>query len=1088
MIHYITGRSGSGKTAKLYALVREALESGFSGNVLVIVPEQFTFETERALLSSMPKRGCLHMDVCSFDRLVFRVLAETGGLARTFLSRPGKDMLIRKVLDETETVLSSFGRVSRRAGFAKVCGEWIATFKRSGVEPEMLETAAKQIKDEALSNKLHDLARVFAEVERHLGERYMDLEDALRLFLEHAPRSAFLRASKVFVDGFDQLAKQDYDMLEAIMLHAQSLTVTLRLPNDSDADANIFAPEKHVFRTLRELAAKNGVPEEILPASNPAERTPCLRALERNLFAPNPGAFEGDGSVRLYECQTPEAETLACARRIARLVREGARYRDIAVLIPDFAVYSPHIERYFTEHAIPFFIDAKRPLTSHSISDFLLGAVSAAALNFRRSDMQRVLKSGYAMDDDDLAERLSVYLARTGIRDASRPFTLGDESGEMESARQALAAPLLALRGAMKAHPTAIGCAEALYRYVEAVKLGETLLKIADRLKDEKRYDLARTNAQVYSILMQTLDQIAGVFGDTPMDGARFLSVLEEGVRPRTVGIIPTTADQVLVGDIARTISQSVSVVMALGCNEGLLPRQATDDELLSRAECDTLEEFGISGWPGGEQKAARERMDIYAAFSRAERRLDLSYALASGGEKLSPSPLIDAVRRVFPRLAPSTDDGGLYTPRAAFGPLISALRALRDSGEAPSEQGENLASVYAWFSQNAPWDAALSRADAALFAQGGMEALPSEISRKLFARGYTTASRIETFTRCPFQHFARYGLAPNTREEYAPHAPDAGSFLHTALDALTKKALEERLNWATIDSETALEMLETLWEPMLAEFQNGLLQHNPVNKLLARRLKRMIADCFAAVAVHMAAGDFQVAASELRIGGEKVPPLELTLESGETVLLTGIVDRVDAARVNGAAHYRVVDYKTGDSTLSLSELYFGHKLQLPLYMSAILGARPGAKCAGLFYMGADAPLAASAKERLKGYRLSGYALRDAKAVGQMDRQGEGLVLSARIKKDGTVYGSALDEELMQKTLERARRLAEAALSRALEGDARAHPLSRNKRLTCDYCDFAAICGFDEQIPGFKPNAPPALSEIEFKERMEDEI
>ncbi len=1085
MIRYITGRSGSGKTAALYALAREALASD-GGSVLLIVPEQFTFETERALLSSMPKRGSLHLDVCSFDRLVFRVLAETGGLARTFLSRPGKDMLIRKVLDETETVLSSFGRVSKRPGFAAVCGEWIATFKRGGIEPEALGDAAQQIPDEALSHKLADLARVFAEVERHLSERYLDLEDALRLFLDHAPRSAFLRSAQVFVDGFDQLAKQDYDMLEAIMLNARSLAVTLRLPGDSDADAHIFAPEKQVFRTLRELAAKNGIPEEILPAQSPSERANGLKALERSLFAPNPGAFESDGSVRLYECQTPEAETLALARRISKLVRDGARFRDIAVLIPDFAVYSPHIERFFAEHSIPYFLDAKQALTSHSISDFLLGAASAAALGFRQSDMQRVLKSGYAMGDDNLAERLSLYLARAGIRDASRPFTRGDDSGALEAGRQALVAPLLAFRDAMKARPTAIGCAEALYRYVEAVGLGETLLRIAERLKAEKRYDLARQNAQVYSILMQTLDQIAGVFGDTPMAVARFLSVLEEGVRTRTVGIIPTTADQVLVGDIARTISKGTGYVMALGCNEGLLPRPVPDDELLSSAECAKLMELGLPGWPGAAQKTARERMDVYAAFSRASRRLDLSYALSSGGEKLSPSPLIDNLRRVFPGLALSEDDGGLYTPRASFGPLISALRVLRDSGEAPRD---DLASVYAWFTKTAPWSAELARADAALTAQGGLETLPSGLSRKLFSRGYTTASRIETFSSCPFKHFVRYGLSPVTRDKYAPHVPDAGSLLHRALDALTKNALAEKRSWADIDGETALNMLEAFWQPLLEAFEHGLLLHNPVNKLLARRLKRMIADCFAAVAAHMAAGAFEVAASELKIGGDKVPPLELTLESGETVRLTGVIDRVDASRIGGAPHYRVVDYKTGDASLSLSELYFGSKLQLPLYINALLRASPGAKCAGLFYMDADPPFAGSPSERLKKYRLSGYVLNDAKAVERMDRDATGLILGARIKKkDGTVYGSALDEALMQKTLERAKRLAEAALSRALDGDARARPLKQGQRLSCAYCDFAAVCGYDEQIPGFRPNAPPQLSETEFRERMENEI
>ena len=191
-VSILTGRSGSGKSRYLRSIAAELIKKG--ERVLYIVPEQFTFETERALAETM---GCglWDADVFSFTSLARRVLNEFGE-RRTLMSEQGRLMVIRKCADELAPKLISFGRVYHRGGFTGECARFFIEAKRAGIEADALMDAANEKgTDTPLGAKLHDLALLYGASEAYMARTSLDTEESLRLLSELLPKASLARAT-----------------------------------------------------------------------------------------------------------------------------------------------------------------------------------------------------------------------------------------------------------------------------------------------------------------------------------------------------------------------------------------------------------------------------------------------------------------------------------------------------------------------------------------------------------------------------------------------------------------------------------------------------------------------------------------------------------------------------------------------------------------------------------------------------------------------------------------------------------------------------------------------------------------------------
>jgi ATP-dependent helicase/nuclease subunit B len=651
-IEFVLGRAGSGKSRKLRHDISNLAREG--KRVLLIVNEQFTYENEKMLADKLG--GLLTVSVLSFTTLARKVLRETG-CDKTFISPQGRRMLIRKIAEENSGGLSVFQKTSRTPGFSEKCDELFTKCKRFSISPEDLANAAEQLPENAqLRKKLSDIALLYGKAKEYQEKEYLDSDDLYIELIKRLPGS-FAAGSHIFVDNFDRPNKLIYSVMEKLMECAASLTVSLQLCVGGARDADLFEPNFRAYNKLRETARQLGcgiketrLPDDSAPWGGDRHNSPALLHLEHELFAWPAEKFGGEqDSVTVFEAGDRVSEAEALASAVEKYIREGCRYREMAVIVPDTQVYASAIRREFIRRGIPFFMDAKRPLAGHPVTELMIAALRCANRSFRREDMLRLIKSGLCGLTPDESEILENFILKYCIRGKGfeEPFPQKEVPPEAESAREKIMHPLLELKQGLSA-PAAGEKARALYAYLEKLGVYNALREKVTELKESGRLEPMEENAQVWNIVMELLSQVDKIMGDSELDQERFIAVLEEGLGAYEIGVIPTTVDQVLIGTMDRTRRGSVRILFAAGCVDGLLPPVRSDDGVIDDAELKKMGELGLTPWANTEETAEYDRLDLYTSLVKPSDRLWLSYTVNSGKESAPASAFIEKIRNIF--------------------------------------------------------------------------------------------------------------------------------------------------------------------------------------------------------------------------------------------------------------------------------------------------------------------------------------------------------------------------------------------------------------------------------------------------------
>lgn len=1065
-IDCILGRAGSGKSRFLRERVRTLLASG--APVAYIVPEQFTYETERQLAEV----GLHGVPVYSFTTLARRALAERGGQS-VFLSPQGKRMAVRKMTEEMGSQLASFGRVKHTPGFTAACAQLFTRFKRYEIDPERLSTIAESLpKEDLLGEKLRDLALLYTQTEEYLKGRYLDEEDAFAAFCEALPKSSFA-GRHIVLDGIELKGEQSWRAVGILMDIAASVYISLRLDTEPSRDAPLFAGERRTLTRLRAMAAERGCPLTLhslpQPGFPPRQSSPRLRHLEREAFAWPFRPYEGEGdagAIRIFAALDIAGECEAAAEAVLSAAQSGVRYRDMAVIAASPAYVDP-LSRAFQVRGIPFFADALHRLADYAAPRLLIAALSCVSRGFTQNDVLDLLKTGLCGVGRAEAELFENHLLATGLRGTAltKPINAKAVPPVVEEVRRAVMEPLLSLRQALAAANTAAEKTEALFAYMEKLDLHGQLQALTKDLRQKGELELMEENAQVYSDILTVLDQLHAILGDAKISTRRYLAVLREGLEAYEIGAIPATADQVLLGSLDRTRARDIRALFVLGANEGSFPPDEADDDLIDDEELARLEGLGLARWENSAERAEAARMDIYAALSKPCDFLYLSYTMRAGAEAALPAAMIDRIRDLFPDIP---EESQLFPPppqsvAGALDALASGLRSYVDTGIEPPD----LAALYGWFASRPNYRRELLRLEQALFPSLSPEPFGYGLALRLYGDAPSGgATRLETYNCCPFRHFVQYGLAAQPRKEYKERKADEGAFCHEALDAFLREAARGDIR--TLNEEAIDEILDALLPPLLAGHNGGVLMDTARGRAKAARLVAAVKATARAIVRQAQLGAFLPGKSEVRFGqGCEYPPLVITLPGGGCYALSGRIDRVDGAEIDGQKYYRVVDYKSGGSAFDFTQLYHGLRLQLPLYVAAIEAAEGLAEPAGMYYMpifdpvlqDAETPLAERIQEafRLRGLTLAEEAIVEATA---------GTDSANRIIPTGKNAAGLVNRQELHAVVGYAKEKAKITLSTIMAGDAAVAPARCQKLDACDHCDYKGVCGFDPALGG----------------------
>lgn len=1074
-ITFVLGRAGAGKSAYLRELA--ARSASEKTPALFIVPEQFTFETERALCERIGA-GLLDITVCSFTSLSERVLRETGE-RRQFLSKQGRRMMIRRCAEENEKRLTVFARVSERPGFSEECDAFFTQLKRFNVSPEQLGEAASALPETVpLGMKLKDLALLYGASEEHLRGKHMDAEDAFAALRERLPLSS-AAGREVIIDGFDLVSEQIYDIIGELMSVSPRMTIALRADNSTKKrDAQVFAPEERILARLSALASERGktVGTVMLPEGGGAPLrfiSPMLAHLEHEAFAYPFKAYEGenDGSITLFAGTDARAEAENVADAVLEARRRGLRYRDMAIIATDMDKYMEPVGRALRKRGIAFFTDAKRPLAEYAASRLTVHALKACLKGFPANEVLEIAKTGLAGVGDGDGEIFENFVLMTGARGSRLLSPFGDAPEEAERARKALMTPLAALRNALSSSRDAAGKAAALYGYMCDVELRQRLVSVTDELKSEGRLELVEETAQVFNMLMELISQLYAIMGDAPMSLRRFASVYEEGLSAFEVGVIPTASDQLLFGSLGRSRAKDLEALFVVGAAEGMFPSSVSDDTMINDDELSRMSALGLTELPSTRMRTDKELSDVYGAVTKPRSSLYLSYALE--GTETQPCALIDRIIALFPGVAVSTDieRGAPGSEETAFERMSEGLREMVET----CAGDKTTALLYGAFERNgdASAKARLDFVKRALFDSVSPEPFGTTLAASLYGaplRG--SASRLERFYSCPFRHFASYGLKLMPRKEFRERRADEGEFCHAALSAYVRALMDSGKPFSEVSAEDTESMLDELLPPLIASHNRGVLMDTARGRALSARLVRKVKATAKAMTAQLAAGKYRPAGCEVGFGrGEMFPELMISLPGGGEYALSGRIDRLDGYdSLSGERFFRVVDYKTGSAKFDMEELEAGLKLQLPLYCMAIEAGERAERAAGMYYQPVNDPGAPAFSqdpeaEITKAFRLSGLTLKVEELVAA---SGGSEVIPVKNA------AGLLESERFVSVGRKARSLAGEAAERIGAGVAEARPWrKKGGRTTCAVCDYRTVCRFDPLLRGCVYRAEP---------------
>ncbi len=1121
-LRFIIGRCGSGKSSRVLSEIHEALQDGGT-KLFLMVPEQYTLQAERDLIYELNLPGVINIEVLSFSRLAYKVFNEVGGLTKVHLNEQGKHMIFRRIIDKNKDRLSIYKTVSGQDGFIAKINDLITEFKKQDITPQMLFEKAEKLDDKRniLKMKLQDLAFIFQEYNDYLVNRYMDSEDSINSLIMQMDKADFLKGSTIWIDGFDYLTPQMARVLEKMIPIAKEVTITFTIDgNPYSYDRDIFKLHEISMAKVRNIASEHKINIELVNMSEVQKesgfKVPEILHIEKELYCYPCKEFKGNTeNITVFSGNTIKSEVENMASQIIALLREkGWRYRHIAVVSGDMESYGSVIKRVFDEYDIPCFMDQKRPVINNPIIDLVLASIDVIDRGYRYQDVFKLLKTGFCGIPIEEIELLENYCLEMGIKGKRwlDSFIFGADTYDLtrlNDCRERFIEPLKKLDKGLKAKRNVSSKVRALYGYLEAISLQEGIESWIFSLREKGLYEYADENAQIWNILIETLDQLVEILGDQSISVGDFGRVLKAGFSNIEVGVIPTTLDQVLVGNIQRSKSQDIKALFVVGCNDGILPDSKPEDGLLADDERDLLNDVGIELSSNTVLRAARERFNIYTAFSKPSEYLWISYALSDNeGKAMRPSILIDRLKKLFKGIKVKSDliadmeqqKHLIATPKSTFKYLIENIRLCADGYE-PEDLWSH---VYNWYYRQSEWDQHRKNMIDGLFHKNQEYTIGQENARKIYednrrlskdtrmlseASLIASVSRLEQYINCPFAHFIRYGLRPKERKVYMVAAPDIGELFHRSIEGFTKRLWEKGIDWRAIDEKQCDTIMDDVMAEIIPDHNYGILLSSKRHEYLAERLKRISKRAVWLLTDHIKRSRFNPIGHEINFGlNGTFPPIEVTLSDGQKVYLEGRIDRADIYKEGDNYYVDVIDFKSGYEDFSMSDAYYGLKLQLLVYLAALIenyreSVDGNVYPAGIFYFRIDDPLIDTTEkiadvitnEIRRKLKLKGLVLKDVNLVRSMDSEIDGWseVLPVGIKKDGGFYSGSgvLAEDDFYILLQHVKQLIGKVSHEILSGNIQIEPVKKGNRTACTYCLYSGICQFDTKFDNnaFRP-------------------
>lgn len=1149
-LRFVLGRGGIGKTSFMLDSIKKRVQDNETSPVILLVPEQYSFEMEKKmskLFLGEEKDKYLRSRVLSFKTMSSIVFSKVGGLTDVNINSSGRAMMIYKSIDKISNELKVYAKSSTQSGFVASITDMISELKQYNVSPDMLEAISGEVENETLRYKLKDIAKIYAEFEKNLHENYVDSQDMLTSLAARLEQCEYFKDSYIYIDEFTGFTPNQYGVLKVLLKQAKEVYISLTIDSLTQftySKNDAFSRTKYTFEKLYKIAAEEGVKihtninlnaEDVKRFKDNEE----LQHLEKYYHAYPYRKYEKQTKhIKIKEFNNLYDEVEQVAKDIIHLVRDKkVRYKDITVATRDLNRYDFLVKSIFKEYEIPNFIDVKREAKNNPIIVLILSALEMKNRRYSYETMFRYLKSGLIGVDNEEVSLLENYVLLNGIRGKKwfeekwhykvNPNYLSEEDEydllqkeRINATKDKVLAPIIALQEKLKKqNKTVREICQYVYEFLLDINIEETLEKLINNFTEKGDLEIAKEYSQVWQIVIDILDQMVELMGDERISLDKFMKLISLGFDEYELGLVPPSMDQVLVSSIDRMKNTDTKYLYLIGTTDGIFPLISKESGLLSDKDRENLGEKGLEVDIDSKTKTYEEQFLVYKALTSTSENLILTYPISDHeGKTLRPSIIISRLKKIFPNIEiknyvlkdmenANEDVLEKITVKApTFNELINAIKEFEIRGEI----NEVWLGIYRYFLIDDEYRNKLEKVISGLSYTNQVERVEKDKIKKLYENKNLSVSKLERYAQCPFSYFIQYGLKAEERKEYSFTAPDLGSFIHNILDIFSKSLNKDKLNWHEIDEDYIKGRVSVIVDEMINKIPGFILNSSERYKYLAYRLKKMLVSAISIISMQIKQGNFEPVDYEVsfRKNG-KYPPIKLVLDDGEEVTLVGQIDRIDELEKDNSRYIRIIDYKSGDKSISLTEVYYGLQLQLLVYLDAIIESdrykKQNIKPAAILYNRIDNPIVKSNEDKkdsviteeiLKELRMTGLVVKDPEIIGEMDlslKEGErktSLVIPASFDKNGNVgrYTKGVTGSEFDILREYVKYEVKELCERMVGGDISILPCKNKNGTSCDFCSYSVICQFDSTIKGNQYTILNDKSDEEVIKLMEKEV
>lgn len=1160
MLDEIAGILATNKEAKVFYLVPDHIKFEAEMTVLEKIGELPPFNKNKMM-------GMMNLQVFSFNRLAWYWLQDTDTFIKPQLTSSGLSMLVRKLLMDYEEQLVIYRGEVRKSGFVQQLTELFLELRTGRITQDDLVVLVNHLgsspQEVDFQLKLKDISLLYQAFDAALTGKYIETEDILTAFIKKL-QEIDLSDTTIYIESYFRFTAQEQALIQALLHSAKKVTISLTLdkgyPNAKPEMHELFQAAGETYNKLYQLARSENIPiapDRIIKQVN---ATYCeeLNQLENfwvesNKLSPVDFSLKKqqipmDDCIEIWAVEDKQAEVAHVAKEIRKMIKsERYRYKDILILTRNINDYLTILEPVFSENGIETFIDSADLMNQHPLVEFIDALLTIKRKNWRYPDVMRLLRTELfvpQLSEDlpvdrksriqaiqnqvnefrnkiDVTENVVLAYGYEGFQWTMKDpwhytkFYYEDTDFQSDSdqliekianqVRFLLKDNLLLFFTQLEKAKTGADAAKIMYLFLEKMGVDKQLTFWRDQAIEKNDLETAKKHEQIWSVLLQLLDEYVEVLGEQNFEMESFQAILAAGFENASYSIVPPNIDQVIFSGLEGTRIGTAKATFLLGMTDVHLPAKSENKSMLTNEDRSFFAAFLDSGKylkPSTEVLMASEPFIAYNAFLDSSEKLIFSYPLSTDSKEASKlSPYVDRIAKEFslPIQFKGAEISSLEHPtqretlsfvgtkKSTMSQLLLILRKEQDQ---KGQLSPFWTGIYHYFKRDKYLAPVFHHLLTSLVKKNIPHPLKSEIATDLYGKDlYLSVSRLETFYADPFNHFLQYGLRLKERDRFGLSPAGTGEFFHDALDQLFKSLLTRDLTLANLDSQTVELITDEVLAVLFKKPKFSILSASNRMKFIRSQLSQTIKRMVWALGNQSRRTNMKTVQTEVLFGQlvnqKGIEGLSFPLKNGGNLFIRGKIDRVDSLKVDNQHYLSVVDYKSSAHKFNYFEAYYGLAMQMITYLdTALLNAieligNP-AKPAGAFYVHVKNPFIKNTQVRneeeralefLKEFKLDGLLLEDEELLLALDHTIEPTTTSMvypfkQLKNESLKSSKFVTLEEMAALRMHNQKLILDAGNAITEGVTTLYPFyEKRQHISTVSGEFKAVSQFDYMLP-----------------------